>query len=197
MELGNKMINFVHDSLAEAEAVHRELSTDLKLQEQLRELASWCCQALSAGGKVFFAGNGGSLADSQHLAAEFVSRLRFDRAPLPSIALATNSSSMSAIANDYGYDQVFAREIDALARAGDVFIPISTSGNSPNILAAVDIAKQKSVLVMGMTGAGGGRLVESCRCLRVPSARTERIQEGHILLGHVLCGLVEKRIFAA
>jgi len=191
------MNKFVVDSFVEAETVHRELAADSSLQEQLFELATWCYQALSGGGKVFFAGNGGSLADAQHLAAEFISRLRFDRAPLPSIALATNSSSMSAIANDYGYDQVFAREIGALACPGDVFIPISTSGNSPNILAAVEVAKQKSVLVMGMTGAGGGRLVEACRCLRVPSTRTERIQEGHILLGHVLCALVEKRIFAA
>lgn len=191
------MTSFIRDSLAESELVHRQLSADEVLQRQLAELGMWCERALRGGGKILFAGNGGSFADAQHLAAEFVSRLRFDRSPLPAIALATNSSAMSAIGNDYGYDQIFARELGAVASAGDVFIPISTSGNSPNILAAVEVAQQKSLCIMGLTGAGGGRMAELCPCLRVPSSRTERIQEGHILLGHILCALVEKNIFAA
>ena len=137
------------------------------------------------------AGNGGSFADAQHLAAKFVSRLLFDRAPLPSVALATNSSSMSAIGNDYGYEQVFPRELRAVASPHDVLIPITTSGNSPNILAAVKVAQEISIRTMGFTGESGGKLAAVCPCLRVPSSRTERIQEGHILLGHILCAQVE------
>lgn len=189
------MKNQIQIDLHGALAVHQSLTMDSALHAQLAELAEWSLDALRQGGKVLFAGNGGSFADAQHLAAEFVSRLQFDRAPLPSIALATNSSSMSAIGNDYGYDQVFARELRALAAPHDVFIPITTSGNSPNILAAVEVAQELSIRTMGFTGEDGGRLSSVCSCLRVPSGRTERIQEGHILLGHILCGLVEKAFF--
>lgn len=185
----------IKTDLQNALAVHQALLSDTALHAQLAELADWCLDALRAGGKILFAGNGGSFADAQHLAAEFVSRLQFDRAPLPAIALATNSSSMSAIGNDYGYDQVFARELRALANPHDVFLPISTSGNSPNILAAVEVAQELSLRTMGFTGETGGRLAGVCPCLRVPSRRTERIQEGHILLGHILCGLVESAYF--
>ncbi|MDA8094326.1 MAG: SIS domain-containing protein [Betaproteobacteria bacterium] len=181
--------------LQQALAVHQAMAADDVLQGQLAESASWCLDALRRGGKILFAGNGGSFADAQHLAAEFVSRLQFDRAPLPAIALATNSSSMSAIGNDYGYDQVFARELRALAAPHDVFVAITTSGNSANILAAAQAASELSIRTVGFTGASGGRLAELCPCLRVPSARTERIQEGHILLGHVLCALVENAFF--
>jgi D-sedoheptulose 7-phosphate isomerase len=172
------------------------LCEDGALHDKLAMLVGWCLDALRKGGKVLFAGNGGSFADAQHLAAEFVSRLQFDRAPLPSTALATNSSSMSAIGNDYGYEQVFARELRALAGPQDVFIPITTSGNSPNILAAVDAAKDMSVRTMGFTGEHGGKLATVCPCLHVRSSRTELIQEGHILLGHILCAEVETAYFA-
>lgn len=185
----------IQTDLQSAFAVHQILMTDESLHGQLAELAGWCLEALLKGGKILFAGNGGSFADSQHLAAEFISRLQFDRAPLPAIALATNSSSTSAIGNDYGYDQVFVRELRALAGSNDVFIPITTSGNSPNILAAVSVAQELSVRTMGFTGESGGRLASICPCMRVPSSRTERIQEGHILLGHILCGLLENAYF--
>lgn len=185
----------IQTDLQSAFAVHQILMTDESLHGQLAELAGWCLEALLKGGKILFAGNGGSFADSQHLAAEFISRLQFDRAPLPAIALATNSSSTSAIGNDYGYDQVFVRELRALAGSNDVFIPITTSGNSPNILAAVSVAQELSVRTMGFTGESGGRLASICPCVRVPSSRTERIQEGHILLGHILCGLLENAYF--
>lgn len=185
----------VQTDLQSALAVHQALAEDEALHGQLAELVDWCLDALRQGGKIFFAGNGGSFADSQHLAAEFVSRLQFDRAPLPSIALGTNSSSMSAIGNDYGYDQVFSRELRAMAGPHDVFIPITTSGNSPNILVAVDVARELSIRTMGFTGEGGGKLATLCPCLRMPSRRTERVQEGHILLGHILCGLVENAYF--
>ena len=186
---------FLAKDLQESLRVHQAIAEDGSIGEQLLELARWCMDSLSRGGKIIFAGNGGSFADSQHLAAEFVSRLQFDRAPLPAVALATNSSCMSAIGNDYGYEQVFNRELRALASRQDVFIPISTSGNSPNILSAVISAKELGVRTMGLTGADGGKLAVECPCIRVPSSRTERIQEGHILLGHLLCALVERGHF--
>lgn len=185
----------IQTDLKSALAVHKAMMADEALHVQLAELAEWCLDALLKGGKILFAGNGGSFADSQHLAAEFISRLQFDRAPLPAIALATNSSSTSAIGNDYGFDQVFVRELRALAGPHDVFIPISTSGNSPNILVTVAAAQELSMRIMGFTGEGGGKLASICPCLRVPSSRTERIQEGHILLGHILCGLLETAYF--
>jgi D-sedoheptulose 7-phosphate isomerase len=142
-----------------------------------------------------FAGNGGSFADAQHLSAEFTSRFMVDRAPLASLALGTNSSAMSAIGNDYGYDQVFARELQAVGRRQDVFVPITTSGNSLNVLEAVVVATTLGITTVGLTGAGGGRLRQLCECICVPSTETARIQECHVLMGHVLCGLVEARFF--
>jgi len=175
--------------------VHEALVKDVVLQQQIASLASQCLSSLKKGGKVIFAGNGGSFADSQHLATELVSRLQYDRAPLPSIALGTNSSSMSAIGNDYGYEHVFGREIAVLGSDGDVFIPISTSGNSLNILVAVRIAKENGLHICGLTGRSGGKLVTEAECIQIPADRTERIQEGHILVGHVLCGLIEDDYF--
>ena len=189
------MKTYIKTSLESAVAVHEALLKDLKLQNSLMELADWCLDALRNGGKIIFAGNGGSFADAQHLAAEFVSRLQFERDPLSAVALATNNSVISAIANDYGYDQIFSRELKAIGSSLDVFIPISTSGNSPNIIAAVQAAKDQSIRTMGFTGETGGLLAASCPCLCIPSDRTERIQEGHILLGHILCGMVENMFF--
>ncbi|HEY0666718.1 MAG TPA: SIS domain-containing protein [Sphingobacteriaceae bacterium] len=190
------MINQIKIDLESALSVHKDILSNDVLIEQLGALATKCLYSLQNGGKIIFAGNGGSFADSQHLAAEFVSRLQFDRAPLPSIALATNSSLISAIGNDYGFEQVFAREIAVLGNANDVFIPITTSGNSPNILAAVNIAKTIGIHTVGFTGTGG-KLAELTSCVQIPSNRTERIQEGHILIGHILCGLVENAYFKA
>ena len=136
--------------LGNAIGVHQAMFEDVALHSQLTELAQRCLDALRHGGKIIFAGNGGSFADSQHLAAEFVSRFQFDRAPLPAIALATNSSSMSAIGNDYGYDQVFSRELQALGSAKDVFIPLTTSGNSPNVLVAVVIGQNTGYCHCGL-----------------------------------------------
>ncbi|MBK9446930.1 MAG: SIS domain-containing protein [Betaproteobacteria bacterium] len=169
---------------------------DEALISQVEILAAGCVRSLQDGGKIIFAGNGGSFADAQHLSAEFVSRFMFDRAPLASMVLGANNSAISAIGNDYGYDQVFARELEGVARSADVFIPISTSGNSPNILAAVLRAKDLGVAVTGFTGSGGGKLAASCNCICVPSADTARIQECHIMLGHIVCGLVEQAIFS-
>jgi D-sedoheptulose 7-phosphate isomerase len=190
------MINQVKADLEAASVLHHTLTEDTNLQQQIADLAAHSLDALKNGGKVLFAGNGGSFADAQHLAAEFISRLQFDRAPLPSIALGTNSSAMSAIGNDYGYEQAFARELRVLASSADVFIPISTSGNSPNILSAVAVAKELGVHTVGFTGETGGELIRQCSCLCVPARRTERIQECHILFGHILCGLVERIYFS-
>ena len=163
--------------------------------EQLNSLVNNCIQALKSGGKIIFCGNGGSFADSQHLAAEFISRLRFDRAPLASIALGTNSSNMSAIGNDYGYDQVFKREILALGNSNDIFIPISTSGNSGNVIDAINAAKEKGIKTVAFTGGTGGKMSNTCECIIVPSSSTEKIQEVHIMLGHILCYLIEEQLF--
>jgi D-sedoheptulose 7-phosphate isomerase len=168
---------------------------DNTIIEKLSSLVNDCIQSLNSGGKIIFCGNGGSFADSQHLAAEFISRLRFDRAPLSSIALGTNSSNMSAIGNDYGYDQVFKREILALGNSNDIFIPISTSGNSGNVIEAINSAKMKNIRTVAFTGGTGGKMSNICECIIVPSSSTEKIQEVHIMLGHILCFLIENKMF--
>ena len=166
------------------------------LMQQVFELAEKCTSALRAGGKVIFCGNGGSFADAQHLSAEFTSRFLFDRPGLPSLALGTNSSAMTAIGNDYGYENVFAREIQAIATPADVLIAITTSGNSGNILKALEAAKEANVPAVVLTGAGRGMLDDATETLNVPSTDTARIQECHILIGHIICGMVEASMFS-
>jgi D-sedoheptulose 7-phosphate isomerase len=177
-------------------AVKQAVLADDNLIFQIEALAANCVKCLQSGGKIIFAGNGGSFADAQHLSAEFISRFMFDRAPLASLVLGANNSAISAIGNDYGYDQVFARELKGVAKAVDVFIPISTSGNSRNILVAVAEAKQQGLVTIALTGVDGGILAAVCDCLCVPSRETARIQECHIMVGHIVCGLVEKAIFS-
>lgn len=185
----------IASDLTESEKVHSLIASSAMICGQLAELSERCLSSLRNSGKIIFAGNGGSFADSQHLAAELISRLQFDRAPLPSVALGTNSSSTTAIGNDYGYEFIFARELQVIGNENDVFIPISTSGNSKNILSAIDIATDKGLHVCGLTGEIGGQLATKCESIKIPSGRTERIQEGHILVGHVLCGLIEDGYF--
>ncbi len=152
-------------------------------------------QALKRGNKIIFCGNGGSASDSQHLAAELVGRYIIERDSLPSIALTVDTSALTAIANDYGYEQVFARQLSGLGKEGDVFVGITTSGNSGNIIAAVDVAKRMGITVMGFTGHGGGKLAEFCDlCIKVPSDTTNHIQEMHIAVGHYICGVTEIRL---
>ncbi len=151
--------------------------------------------SLGAGGKVLLCGNGGSAADAQHLAAELVGRFVRNRRALPAIALTTDSSILTAVGNDFGYETVFARQVEALGRPGDVLFAISTSGSSPNVVAAMEQARQQGMHVIGMTGGDGGRLAEGCEpCLVVPSSDTARVQEMHILLGHAICQLVEQAL---
>ena len=172
------------------------MSADEELLECVGVVASACVGALRNGNKVLFAGNGGSAADSQHLAGELVSRFYYDRPGLPSFALTTDTSVLTAIGNDYGYERLFARQIEAVGVAGDIFFAISTSGNSPNILEAIRTAREKGLITVGMTGSNGGDLAGLCdHCLRVPSDATPRIQEGHILLGHTVCQMIEAELF--
>lgn len=147
-------------------------------------------------GKIILIGNGGSAADAQHIAAELVGKFKLERNSLPAIALTTNTSILTAIANDYGYDTIFSRQIESLANSKDILIAITTSGNSPNILKAVEIAKTKNIKIIGMTGKTGGKLKNMVDILiNIPSDNTPRIQEGHITIGHIICSLVEKELF--
>jgi D-sedoheptulose 7-phosphate isomerase len=151
--------------------------------------------SLAAGGRLLLAGNGGSAADAQHIAAELTGRFLKERRALSAIALHANSSALTAIGNDYGFEHAFARELSAHAREGDVFLGISTSGNSPNILRAIEVARERRVGVIGLTGESGGKMKPKCDlCLCAPSSATPRIQEMHITIGHTICELVEERL---
>lgn len=189
------MINKIISEIEESIKVKSDIINDKSLLLKIERLANEILTSINNGGKIMFCGNGGSFADSQHLAAEFVSRLRFDRAPLPSIALGTNSSNITAIANDYGYEEVFSREIIAIGKEGDILIPISTSGNSKNILKAIKSAKDKQIKVIGLSGKNGGEMKNLCDLILVPSESTEKIQESHIMIGHIICSIVEYEYF--
>jgi len=164
---------------------------DDELAKQIYETSKICARAIHFGGKVIFAGNGGSFADAQHLCAEFVSRLYTDRSPLPSITLGTNSSCVTAIANDYDYKYVFSRELECLGKSNDVLIGITTSGNSENILEAILMSKELGMKAIGLTSCKKGKITSLCDCLEVPSMYTTIVQESHIMIGHVLCELAE------
>lgn len=160
--------------------------------EQVERVAIAIKAALANGKKVLFCGNGGSAADSQHLAAEFVGRFQKERQGLPAIALTVDTSILTAVGNDYGFDKVFVRQVEALGNEGDVLVGISTSGTSPNVLAAVELAKTKGIYCVGMTAANGAKLAELCdECIAIPAKVTARAQEMHILIGHILCELVD------
>lgn len=176
--------------------IHCQVIVALKdLAGQIDALAARMLTCLETGGKILWMGNGGSAADSQHMAAELVVRYRRNRRALPSIALTTDTSILTAHANDFGFDTVFARQIEALARPGDMVMAISTSGNSPNILLGVEAARQIGAYTVGWTGAAGGGLMELAdETLRVPSEVTARIQEAHILIGHYVCEVIEDRL---
>ncbi|UUX94137.1 SIS domain-containing protein [Aquabacterium sp. J223] len=175
---------------------HRALFAALDALEPAVEAAGRrIAEALAAGGKLMLCGNGGSAADSQHIAAELTGRFIDDRRPLAALALSTDSSALTCIANDYTFDQVFSRQVLGLGRAGDVLIGISTSGNSGNVIAAVAAAKSLGILTVGLLGRDGGQLAALCdQCIVVPSRTTARIQEAHILIGHTLCGLIEAQL---
>ena len=163
----------------------------------IRDIVEVTAIAIGNGRKLLLAGNGGSAADAQHLAGEMLSRLNYDRAPAAALALTTDTSVLTAIGNDYGYERLFERQILGLGRPGDVFIAISTSGRSPNILRAIDAAREQRILTVGFTGRTGGEMPSRCDlCLRAPSDSTPLIQQIHITAGHIICGLVEERLFS-
>jgi len=169
---------------------------DDSLVAMVESAAQACVSCIKNGGKVLLAGNGGSAADAQHIAAEFVSRFAFDRPGLAAVALTTDTSILTAIGNDYGYEKLFARQLQALGNKGDVFIAYSTSGRSPNILLALQEARTRGLTCIGLTGNRGGPMADACDYyLAVPSSDTPKIQEGHLVLGHILSGLAENAIF--
>lgn len=184
VEFGKALANF------------QKMAADAELRQRLGQALELCVAALRGGRKIMFAGNGGSAADAQHWAGELVSRFYYDRPGLAAVALTTDSSILTAIGNDYGYDYTFARQVEALGQAGDILVAISTSGCSRNILRAMDVADERGIAVIGFTGQSGGDMAGRCAaCFRVPSDETPRIQEGHEFLGHLLCGLIESEMF--
>jgi D-sedoheptulose 7-phosphate isomerase len=194
--VAGQLIDFMAAEFSTSIQLLSDMKADTVLRQQTLQAVELCVQALKAGGKILFAGNGGSAADAQHWAGELISRFNYDRPGLAGIALTTDTSSLTAIGNDYGYDYVFARQLEALGRRGDVFIAISTSGNSPNIIRAIHAARSTGVGVIGFTGRKGGAMADICDiCLRMPSDATPKIQEGHEFIGHVLCGLIEREMF--
>jgi D-sedoheptulose 7-phosphate isomerase len=189
------------------EYIARELSKTAELMNRLRSsseimdtieaVAVRCIEAYRRAGKVLLAGNGGSAADAQHIAGELVSKLAFDRPALPAIALTVDTSVLTAIGNDYGFEKIFERQVAGLGQPDDVFIAISTSGRSPNIIKALQEARRKGIVCIGFTGLRGGDMSGLCEiCLQIPSEETPKIQEGHIVSAHIVCGLIERALFA-
>ncbi|HEV2324656.1 MAG TPA: D-sedoheptulose 7-phosphate isomerase [Terracidiphilus sp.] len=193
----SSLTDFVRAELAQSAAVLQAVSQDAALLATLARAADAAAGAMKSGGKLLIAGNGGSAADAQHLAAEFVSRLVQDRPAMRAIALTTDTSALTAIGNDYGYERVFARQLEALGQSGDVFMAISTSGNSPNILLALELSRKMNLTTIGLTGKSGGKMAPLCdHCLRAPSDITMHIQEAHLALEHMFSWLAERAYFA-
>lgn len=186
----------VIDQFTQTRDVYESMLADKDLQVKVTEAAYACIHALQNGGKILLAGNGGSAADAQHIAGELVSRFAFDRPGLPAVALTTDTSILTAIGNDYGYDKLFERQVQANGKSGDVLIVYSTSGKSVNIIKALEKANEMGLITVGLTGNKGGPMVELCDyLLAVPSAETPKIQEGHLGIGHIICGIIENVIF--
>jgi D-sedoheptulose 7-phosphate isomerase len=189
-------INAIHEYLVRSRDTIQAALNDPSFTIAITDIVEAIANALNHGRKLLLAGNGGSAADAQHLAGEIVSRMNYDRAPAAALALTTDSSVITAIGNDYGYDRVFERQILGLGCPGDVLIVISTSGRSSNILRAIDAARERRMIIVGLTGSTGGEMASHCDiCLRAPSDSTPLIQQIHITAGHIICGLVEERLF--
>jgi D-sedoheptulose 7-phosphate isomerase len=190
------MKNYIEDQLKQSHAVISAILEDQSLKQALSKAIDACIGSLKSGGKILLAGNGGSAADAQHIAGELVSRFAFDRPGLAAVALTTDTSILTAVGNDYGYEMLFSRQIQALGRKGDVFVAYSTSGKSPNILKALQAAKELGLITIGLTGNRNGPMNAMCdHVLAMPSADTPKIQEGHLIMGHILCGAIELALF--
>jgi D-sedoheptulose 7-phosphate isomerase len=191
----NKLTDFVKQQVEASARVKEAFLADEKAMGTVAEVAALMVETYRRGGKVLWAGNGGSAADAQHMAAELVNKFRLNRSGLPSSALTVDTSILTAIGNDYGYDQVFARQIVACGNAGDVFIGLSTSGNSQNLLRALEACREKGIVTVALVGAAPCGMDAYDYVLRVPSTDTPRIQECHTLIGHILCDYVEQTLF--
>ncbi len=189
-------MDFIIKAFKESIRVKQAFLDDPERMELVKSAAEYCIESLEQDGKILFCGNGGSASDAQHLAAELSGRFQYDRKPLYAEALHVNSSFMTAVANDYTFDDVYSRMVEAAGRRGDVLVALSTSGNSANVVKAVEQAKKQNMVTIGLTGAKGGKLAELCElCIRVPSGNTARIQEAHILIGHTICEKIERTLF--
>jgi len=190
------MREYIQNQIEDSIKTKEKILQNKALMKNIFDVAEVIINAYRNGKKTLTAGNGGSAADAQHIAAEFVSRFYFDRPALPSIALTTDTSILTAIGNDYGYDRLFARQLEANGNSGDIFIAISTSGNSANIIEALKVCKDRDIISVGLSGESGGKMAELCDyMIKVPSNITPRIQESHILIGHIICATVEEALF--
>ena len=190
------MINYIKNQIQASIETKQNILKDTALMETIAQVGRECVELYRKGKKTLLAGNGGSAADAQHIAAELVGRYGFDRPSIPSIALTTDTSNLTAIGNDYGYDKVFSRQMEGMGSEGDLFIGISTSGNSVNIINAITAAKAKGVKTVALVGRDGGEMARIADfAIIVPSNDTPRIQESHILIGHMICDIIEKELF--
>ncbi len=190
------MKEYIKDQIKKSYETKQIIYQDEILLQKIEEVAKKCVALYKSDKKTILAGNGGSAADAQHIAAELVGRYGFDRPSIPSLALTTDTSNLTAIGNDYGYDQVFSRQLEGMGQEGDIFIGISTSGNSVNIIKAFASAKKKNIITVALTGRDGGEMAKIADiALVIPSNSTPRIQESHILIGHIICDIIEKEIF--
>ena len=200
MSLQSPFDQRVQESIANSVEAKQGLLGDSSLISLVGRISEVCLKALRSGNKVLLFGNGGSAADTQHIATELVGRFAFERPALPAIALSADTSALTAVSNDYGFDHVFSRQIEALGREGDVALGLSTSGNSPNVLRAISSAKKMKLHTIALTGKSGGKLklcADLDYCVCVPSEATARVQECHMLIGHIICELVEEEMFYA
>lgn len=189
-------MEFIRKQIEESLKVKTLLLDDELIHKLIEESASLCCEALKNDKKIIFAGNGGSAADAQHLAGELVNRFGFERPGLSAVAITTDTSVITSIANDYGFERLFARQIQAIGKKGDILVAISTSGNSANIIEGIKEAKKIGITTIGLTGRSGGKISLLCDlCFRIPSDDTPRIQEAHILIGHIICSVIENSLF--
>jgi len=194
--MDNLIQQFINDEIRQSYEAKKRLLEDINLTTLIKEVAEKCVEVYKRGNKILLAGNGGSAADAQHIAAELSGRFNLDRAGIPSTALTTNTSELTAIANDYGYENVFSRLLEANGVEGDMFIGISTSGNSLNIINALKTCQKKGIVAVGFSGVSAYQMDDNCDfCLKVPAESTPRIQECHILIGHIICAIVEESLF--
>lgn len=190
------MKNYIIKQIVDSAATKQAILENDALLETIVTVAKACVEVYRQGKKTMLAGNGGSAADAQHIAAELVGRYGFDRPSIPSLALTTDTSNLTAIGNDYGYDKVFSRQLEGMAQEGDIFIGISTSGNSQNIINAFESAHDRGVTTVALVGRDGGKMgAMADYAIIIPSNATPRIQESHILIGHILCDIIEKELF--